>query len=100
MDNSNKPYFCTKCSKTHYRGKIFENHLKYKEKDKEIPKSDSFIMRGKKGEELKVKVDKISEELRIHIYKNDSLACSTYAPVNKSLLKRKNIRKYIKNHCF
>ncbi len=95
-----KPYFCTKCKRKHYRGKIFETHLKYKEKEKAIPSSDKFIMRGKKGEELEVRVDKMREKLRINIYKDHQLACSTHAPANKTLLKRNNIRKYIENHCF
>lgn len=30
-----KKYFCSKCKRTHYRGKIYKNHLKYKvEKNK------------------------------------------------------------------
>lgn len=28
-------YFCLKCKRFHYRGKIYENHLKFKEKIKQ-----------------------------------------------------------------
>ncbi len=34
-------YYCSKCNKYHYRGKIYENHLQYEEKKikkKKIPK--------------------------------------------------------------
>jgi hypothetical protein len=95
-----EPYFCTKCKRKHFRGSIYERHLKYKEIEKEIPQSDKFIMRGKKGEELEVRVNKRREELRINIYKNNQLACSTHAPANQELLKRNNIRNYIESHCF
>ncbi|MFX1444820.1 MAG: hypothetical protein ACFFHV_15515 [Promethearchaeota archaeon] len=48
-----KKYYCTKCKRNHYRGKIYENHLNYREiknkklnpnhkKKKSIP-SDRFI---------------------------------------------------------
>ena len=31
-------YYCLKCKKYHYRGKIYKNHLKYKvRKEKKIP---------------------------------------------------------------
>jgi len=95
-----KPYFCTKCNRKHYRGKIYDRHLKYKEKEAIIPKSDKFIMRGKKGEELEVRVNKMRKNLRINIYKQNQLACSTHAPANEELLKRNSIRNYIENHCF
>ncbi len=28
-----KKYFCSKCKKNHFRGKIFEEHLKYRKKN-------------------------------------------------------------------
>lgn len=74
--------------------------MKYKEKEREIQESDNFVMRGKKGEELEVRIEKDKKNMRIDIYKYNQLACSTHAPADESLSKRKNIRKYIKNHCF
>ncbi|MFX1256360.1 MAG: hypothetical protein ACFFAN_00730 [Promethearchaeota archaeon] len=29
-------YFCSKCKRKHYRGKIYENHLKYRKKNNKV----------------------------------------------------------------
>jgi len=97
----NSAYFCKKCHRKHYRGKIYERHLKYKEKDDiTFEESDSFIMKGKMGEELQVKTNKVDDILRINIYKYNDLACSLDISVEDNYFKRRNIRDFIKEHCF
>ncbi|TFF87731.1 MAG: hypothetical protein EU550_02725 [Promethearchaeota archaeon] len=99
--NKNSSYFCTKCHRMHYRGKIFENHLKYKEKeDLTIEESDSFIMKGKMGEEIKVKTKKLDDVLRINLYKYNNLACTLDISVEKDYFKRNSIRELIREQCF
>jgi hypothetical protein len=94
-------YFCKKCHRKHYRGKIYEEHLKYKEKeDITFEESDDFIMKGKMGEELQVKTNKIDDVLRINIYKYNDLACSLDISVEEDYFQRKDIREFIKEHCF
>jgi uncharacterized Zn finger protein (UPF0148 family) len=93
-------YFCKKCHRKHYRGKIYENHLKYKEEDHTFEESDSFIMKGKMGEELQVKTSKIDDVLRINIYKYNDLRCSLDISVENDYFKRRDIREFIKEQCF
>lgn len=94
-------YYCKKCHRKHYRGKIYDRHLKYKEKDDiTFEESDSFIMKGKMGEELQVKTNKVDDVLRINIYKYNDLACSLDISVEDDYFKRRNIRDFIKEHCF
>lgn len=41
------PYFCRECQRTHYRGKIYKEHIKYKKKtDADIPDNRLYKMRG------------------------------------------------------
>lgn len=94
-------YFCTKCHRKHYRGQIYDEHLKYKEKENiTFQESDNFIMKGKMGEDLKVKTTKIDNILRINIYKYNDLACSLDISVDEDFFKRRNVRDFVKEHCF
>lgn len=94
-------YFCKKCHRKHYRGKIYERHLKYKEEeDLTFEESDNFIMKGKMGEELQVKTSKIDDVLRINIYKFNDLRCSLDISVEDDYFKRNDIREFIKEQCF
>jgi len=95
----NKPYFCTKCHREHIRGQIYEEHMKYKEKNNEIQKTNNFIMKGKKGEDLEVRTKELNNSLRINIYKYNSLACSTEIKTQEQLLTKNYIRNYIENNC-
>jgi hypothetical protein len=99
-DSDDNAYFCTKCHRKHYRGKIYENHLKYKEGDFTFEESDNFVMKGKMGEELRVKTSKIDDVLRINIYKYNDLRCSLDISIEEDYFKRKDIREFIKEQCF
>lgn len=98
--DDDKAYFCKKCHRKHYRGKIYEKHLKHKEEDLTFEESDNFIMKGKMGEELQVKTSKIDDVLRINIYKFNDLRCSLDISVEEDYFKRKDIREFIKEQCF
>ncbi|MBD3196168.1 MAG: hypothetical protein GF317_14010 [Candidatus Lokiarchaeota archaeon] len=95
-----KPYFCKNCNKKHYRGKIYEDHIKFKEEKIRIKDSDNFSMKGKLGEDLEVRTNRMSDHIIISIYKDEALACYTRVnPQEEELIKRNQVRSYIKNNC-
>jgi len=94
-----KPYFCTHCHREHHRGQIYQDHLKYKEKEIKIANGDNFIMKGINGENLEVKTKELKEALRINIYKYNELVCSTDVKFEENSLTKGNIRTYIQNNC-
>lgn len=112
---SKEPYYCPKCDRNHMRGKIYEKHKHYKgTKKKTKPKDEdteiespisvkekrSFRMKGKKGEDLKVRAKRIDHTYRIHIYKYDDLVCSTNMKIKKSKIEKDYIKNFIRESCF
>ncbi|TXT63964.1 MAG: hypothetical protein BAJALOKI3v1_280002 [Promethearchaeota archaeon] len=94
-----KPYYCTLCMRKHHRGQIYDDHLKYKEKEIKIENIDKFIMKGRMGEDLEVRTKELNNALRINIYKQNELACTTDVEFQKESITKGNIRNYIQNNC-
>lgn len=94
-----KPYYCTLCLRKHHRCQIYQDHLKYKEKEINIENVDKFIMKGINGEDLEVRTKELNNVLRINIYKYNELACSTDVIFEEDTLTKGNIRTYIQNNC-
>jgi hypothetical protein len=83
----------------HHRGQIYDDHLKYKEKEIKIENIDKFIMKGRMGEDLEVRTKELNNALRINIYKQNELACTTDVEFQKESITKGNIRNYIQNNC-
>lgn len=48
IEKNKKPYYCSRCDRRHVRGKIYNDHLKYKQEKFEVPDDRVYDINGSK----------------------------------------------------